>query len=128
MKTAVNMLGFEQALRKWVRRYVCKRRESARTKNDFVFFLIFFILVINTVETGVFSHFSVPVFSAGAGKPSLRLLGSPFIPLVHQKQRYTPEVLLCGEQISDTELRSEGCTGGAVRGGVLAVPGNSAWS
>lgn len=71
---------------------MCKRRARYwRTKNDFVFFLIFFILVINTVETGVFSHFSVPVFSAGAGEPSLRLLGSPFIPLVHQKQSYTRE-------------------------------------
>lgn len=103
MKTAVNMLGFEQALRKWVRRYVCKRRERARTKNDFVFFLIFFILVINTVETGVFSHFSVPVFSAGAGKPSLRLLGSPFIPLVHQKQKLHSGKCCCGESRSVTQ-------------------------
>lgn len=29
-----------------------ERERYRRTKNDFVFFLIFFILVINTVETG----------------------------------------------------------------------------
>lgn len=49
VKTAVN-LGFELALRKWVRR--CMDKRSWRTKNDF-FFNFFFILVINTVETGI---------------------------------------------------------------------------
>lgn len=77
-----------------------ERERYRRTKNDFVFFLIFFILVINTVETGVFSHFSVPVFSAGAREPSLRLLGNPFIPLVHQKQKLHSVKCCCGESRS----------------------------
>lgn len=46
------MFGFELALRKWVRR----ARVVGELRVTF-FFLISFILVINTVETGIFPLF-----------------------------------------------------------------------
>lgn len=56
-----------------------------RTENEFFFFLTFFILVINAVETSIFLNPCVPVISGGADEAVLGW--SHFIlPFVHRKK------------------------------------------
>jgi hypothetical protein len=78
----VNSFCSELALRKWIRRCVGKREELkavGELRMIFFFFLTFFILVINAVETSIFFNPCVPIISEVADEAILGGVSSFFI-------------------------------------------------